>query len=523
MSKRLLVLSLALGLVAVACSRPPVGTVNLGSGPRFVPQVADFLDNTGVDPSIAVTPDGVPYVSYFAFLEKLANGAIPPTRPIGAPSLPSVGLVSVRDGIWTRGAVAMQAQIANVTVPFSPAAVKAVKDLTADTVTGTAVAIDGQGKLHVAWSGPSGLWYADNVSGGFTAQQVVAQSVPGISLTVDSSGTPWVAYYRDKGVQVGHLVGGHHWKIQRVARAAFCSTCRTAIGATPDRGPVVAFTDAGTPSVAAQSGTWKVQPLEKGVGGEGISLAMDTQGNPHVSYYAGTQVHEAQSIAGGPWQISTVASVGPGSGTATRATTSIAVDDKGVNYVAWYDAGSDSVGLASNPGGSFAAIPTPDTRGGDSPAVSVTSDGSTAYLAWYDHVGQNLDLGTYGESSGLALANPSPTPTPAQTTGPPPSTTCQPNGTKLQLIAQSIAFNTPCLAVPAGQAFTVAFDNKDPVTHDFSIYTDSAATTALFSGLSNPNNGSSTIDYNVKPLKAGTYFFRCDFHPTQMTGTFVVK
>ena len=28
--------------------------------------------------------------------------------------------------------------------------------------------------------------------------------------------------------------------------------------------------------------------------------------------------------------------------------------------------------------------------------------------------------------------------------------------------------------------------------------------------------------YQVDPLQAGDFFFRCDVHPTQMTGTFVV-
>ena len=35
--------------------------------------------------------------------------------------------------------------------------------------------------------------------------------------------------------------------------------------------------------------------------------------------------------------------------------------------------------------------------------------------------------------------------------------------------------------------------------------------------------GPKSTTYDVKALRAGTYFFRCDVHPTLMTGSLVVK
>ncbi|MGZ4124659.1 MAG: cupredoxin domain-containing protein [Actinomycetota bacterium] len=99
---------------------------------------------------------------------------------------------------------------------------------------------------------------------------------------------------------------------------------------------------------------------------------------------------------------------------------------------------------------------------------------------------------------------------------------CAPNGTKLVISAQNVAFSTDCLAAPAGKAFTIVFDNKDPgVPHNISIYTDDSASTALFTG--DMVSGPAKTTYTVPALDPGTYFFRCDVHPTTMTGTFVVK
>jgi copper-containing nitrite reductase len=99
--------------------------------------------------------------------------------------------------------------------------------------------------------------------------------------------------------------------------------------------------------------------------------------------------------------------------------------------------------------------------------------------------------------------------------------TCAPKGAALKLVAHNSLFDTACLAAPAGRPFTIAFDNRDPaIPHNVSIYTDEAATTALFTG--GMVTGPKKVTFDVPALEAGTYFFRCDVHPTTMTGTFVV-
>jgi plastocyanin len=86
----------------------------------------------------------------------------------------------------------------------------------------------------------------------------------------------------------------------------------------------------------------------------------------------------------------------------------------------------------------------------------------------------------------------------------------------------NLQFSTDSLTFEAGKPTTLHFENNDPgQTHNFSIYTDESATTAEFQGQN--TTGPQTVDYDIPKLPAGTYFFRCDVHPQDMTGTLTVK
>lgn len=93
----------------------------------------------------------------------------------------------------------------------------------------------------------------------------------------------------------------------------------------------------------------------------------------------------------------------------------------------------------------------------------------------------------------------------------------------IDLVAQNIAFDKSTITVPAGAQVTVNFDNKDSgIPHNLAVYTNSSATTSIFVG--SIITGPKTITYTFKaPTTPGTYFFRCDVHPTLMTGNFVVQ
>ncbi len=102
-----------------------------------------------------------------------------------------------------------------------------------------------------------------------------------------------------------------------------------------------------------------------------------------------------------------------------------------------------------------------------------------------------------------------------------PSATCQPHGTELRVLAERHSFDTDCLAAPADQEFTIAFRNEDTSPHgihNIAIYREDGV--AVFTGKALRPGGTSVV-YEVQPLAAGTYAFRCDRHPF-MNGTFIV-
>ena len=97
---------------------------------------------------------------------------------------------------------------------------------------------------------------------------------------------------------------------------------------------------------------------------------------------------------------------------------------------------------------------------------------------------------------------------------------CSPSGTSLALTAENHAFDKDCLAVPAGEAFTIRLENRDSDRHNVAILPSHTSTDTLFQGDIVP--GPKNLVYAVRALKPGTYHFHCEIHPNLMNGTFVV-
>jgi plastocyanin len=94
----------------------------------------------------------------------------------------------------------------------------------------------------------------------------------------------------------------------------------------------------------------------------------------------------------------------------------------------------------------------------------------------------------------------------------------------VSVVAENIAFvgGTAEGKAPADKVFTIKFDNRDAGTpHNISIRDGGASGPELWKGEIFPGVDS-RVYHVTTPLKAGSYTFICDVHPT-MTGTLVVQ
>jgi plastocyanin len=156
-------------------------------------------------------------------------------------------------------------------------------------------------------------------------------------------------------------------------------------------------------------------------------------------------------------------------------------------------------------------------------AVAIDVLGAAAYLT----ARPRLSRGTMAELMmvalfpviiGIVLTQINFSSTETQAPKPPPGAGPPTNSATLD--AKGVAFTQKTLTVLGTKGFTVHFDNEDPTAHNFAIL-DKKGGKELFKGqvVTGPN----TTDYQVKPLKAGDYYYQCDIHPDSMFGTLTVK
>jgi plastocyanin len=93
----------------------------------------------------------------------------------------------------------------------------------------------------------------------------------------------------------------------------------------------------------------------------------------------------------------------------------------------------------------------------------------------------------------------------------------------LEITALETAYDESELTASAGANVRLIFDNDDEgVPHNWSLYESEDSDTPLFEGAE--TTGVEQIEYEfTAPEEPGTYHFHCDFHPSQMTGDFIVE
>ncbi|MGD0795365.1 MAG: cupredoxin domain-containing protein [Dehalococcoidales bacterium] len=154
-----------------------------------------------------------------------------------------------------------------------------------------------------------------------------------------------------------------------------------------------------------------------------------------------------------------------------------------------------------------------------------------AYRKWLLVLGIISVLLVPAACTSTSTTTPAPTttpmPMPTVTTTPPPATTTPipPPATgqsvTIDLAAKNLAFDKSTITVPAGAQVTINFNNQDAISHNFALYTDSSASKSIFVGQT--ISASTTVYKFTAPTTPGTYFFRCDVHPSIMNGKFIVQ
>lgn len=503
MLRRLLPAVTGIALLAASCAqeRIIVRPAELPE-PSFFTLVADFAQDAGPGLSMATDADGNPHMAYLQFEEEAAEGETAVPLEPGAPVPPAVKHAHLMDNVLTRTSVAEE-----------------LDGLTPEDET--AIWVDEEGTHHVAWTQGGDLFYTDDPEAGTEAQPqpVTEGPVEGISIAAGQDATPWISFYQEGQVAAASR-SGDRWSVEPVAGASPGASAATSIR-VDGREPLIAYGDGGSTILARRSGNrWQTEVADE-AGGAGVDLAVDADGNPHLAYYDQNGAVKHAHDVGAGWEVSDVAEAGavPEAGSAA-----IVLDSQGIHHVAWQNE-DGTIGYSSNEEGDFAEPEeVPRSEAGSLPALAMSAE-DEAWLGWYDTEDTEVHLALRSESEPL-LAFPSPQPTAAggPVTGPAP---CQPEGTDLTLTAPSGAVTggwaEDCLAVFAGEPFSIEVVNEDAAPHNVGIY--AAAPPAGENLFSSPIAGvppGASETFDVDPIEeTGNLYFQCDIHPT-MSGTFVV-
>jgi len=93
---------------------------------------------------------------------------------------------------------------------------------------------------------------------------------------------------------------------------------------------------------------------------------------------------------------------------------------------------------------------------------------------------------------------------------------------EITLVASSVRFEQRSLAAPAGEV-TIAFDNRDQgVSHNVHVFRGNDASGDDI-GATEIETGAIRQTLALGDLAAGSYFYQCDVHPSQMTGTLTIS
>lgn len=91
--------------------------------------------------------------------------------------------------------------------------------------------------------------------------------------------------------------------------------------------------------------------------------------------------------------------------------------------------------------------------------------------------------------------------------------------TNVEVTAKDFSFDPKTFTVAAGKEVTVTLNNTGVSPHTITVYTDEEYKDAVDGAETGNVGGGDTGDFKAT-FESGEYYFRCEVHPTQMTGEF---
>jgi mono/diheme cytochrome c family protein/plastocyanin len=163
--------------------------------------------------------------------------------------------------------------------------------------------------------------------------------------------------------------------------------------------------------------------------------------------------------------------------------------------------------------------------GGDKRGV-VTVDRGILKTTPLDHAeGDNVYIFPETSEPSINQASCGQTAKPAQPTGPIGEDNSYTGNVTIEETIQGVAFQSKTITAPANTSIRIRLHNQDDGTdHNIAFYPSSTSTTAPLApgSIGQIFPGVNTDDTVFTTPGPGSYFFRCDVHPTTMTGTFNV-
>jgi plastocyanin len=88
------------------------------------------------------------------------------------------------------------------------------------------------------------------------------------------------------------------------------------------------------------------------------------------------------------------------------------------------------------------------------------------------------------------------------------------------VVIEGLSYSPSEFGIAAGEEATITIENTDSRDHTFTLYLDEQFTEAQGNGITLSEGDTVSL---IDTFDAGTYYFRCEFHPTQMQGSFTAQ